>query len=70
MCAEACSCVHGFKDLKVSTAEYTDQNCDFSKEFNKTQFYGRSPYTGGEPRYIWCCGSLCYFCYVLLCIDK
>ena len=35
MCAEACSCVHGFKDLKGSAAERTDQNCDFSKELNK-----------------------------------
>ena len=52
MCAEACSCVCGFKELKGSAAECVDQNCDFSKEFNKTQFYGRNPYTRGEPRYI------------------
>ena len=61
MCAEACSCVRGFKDLKGSAAECADQNCDFSKELNKTQFYGRSPYTGGEPRYILCRGSVCCF---------
>ena len=60
----------GFKDLKGSTAECADQNCGFSKELNKTQFYGRSPYTRGEPRYILCCGSLCFFYYVLSCIDK
>ena len=70
MCTEACSCVRGFKDLKGSPAECADQNCDFSKELNKTQFGGRNPYTGGEPRYIWCCGSFCYFCYVLSCINK
>ena len=62
--------MRGFEDLKGSTAKCTDQNCGFCKELNKTQFYGRSPYTGGEPHYIWCYGSLCYLCYVLLCIDK
>ena len=70
VCPEACSCVHGFKNLKGSVAECADQNCDFVKKLNKTQFCGRNPYTGGEPRYIRCCGSMCYFCYVLLCIDK
>ena len=64
MCAEAYSCVHGFKDLKGFAAECTDQNCDFSKELNKTQFCGRNPYTGGEPHYILCRGSVCYFCCV------
>ena len=62
--------MHEFKDLKGSTAECADQNYGFSKELNKTQFCGRSPYTGGEPRYILCFGSLCCFCYVLSCIDK
>ena len=58
MCAEVCSCVFGFKDLKGSAAECVDQNCRFScKELNKAEFYGRNPYTGGEPRDIWCCGS-------------
>ena len=46
VCAEAYSCVHGFKDLKGSAAECTNQNCDFSKELNKTQFCGCNPYTG------------------------
>ena len=55
VCAEACSCVCSFKDLKGSAAEYEDHNCGFCKELNKTQFCGRSPYTGGEPRYILCC---------------
>ena len=64
MCAEACSCVHGFKDLKGSAAECADQNCDFVKKLNKTQFYGRNAYTGGEPRYIWCCGSF-MLCFVM-----
>ena len=46
-------------DLKGSAAECADQNCGFCKELNKTQFCGRSPYTGGEPRYIVCCGFCC-----------
>ena len=29
VCVEACNYVHGFKDLKGSVAECTDQNCDF-----------------------------------------
>ena len=57
MCAEACSYVYDFEDLKGSAAKCTDQNCDFVEKLNKTKFYGRNPYTGGEPRYIWCCGS-------------
>ena len=57
MIKEICSCVRGFKDLKGSAAKCANQNCGFSKELNKTQFCGRSPYTGGEPRYIWCHGS-------------
>ena len=68
LCAEACSCVRDFEDLKGSAAECVDQNCGFfCKELNKIQFCGRSPYTGGEPRYILCCGSFvllllwCYF---------
>ena len=43
--------------IMKSTAECADQNCDFVEKLNKTQFCGRNPYTGGEPRYIWCCGS-------------
>ena len=70
MCTEVCSCVHIFKDLKGSAAECTDQNCDFSKELNKTHFYGCIPYTGGEPHYILCCGYFVLLCYVFLCIDK
>ena len=70
VCAEACSCVRGFKDLKGSAAEYADQNCGFCKELNKAQFCGCSPYTGGEPRYILCCGSFVLFLLCSLCIDK
>ena len=60
-----CSYVRSFEELKGSVAECVDQNCGFCKELNKTQFCGRSPYTGGtEPRYILCCGSfvLCLLC--------
>ena len=59
MCTEACSCVHGFEDLKGSATECADQNCGFCKELNKTQFCGHNPYTGGEPRYIVCYGFWC-----------
>ena len=31
VCAEACSCVRGFGDLKGSVAECADQNCGFVK---------------------------------------
>ena len=52
--------MHGFEDLRESAAECIDQNSGFfCKELNKTQFYGRNPYTGGEPRYIGCCGFCC-----------
>ena len=54
-----CSCVcrdlqlsAQLEELKGSVAECVDQNCGFCKELNITQFYGRSPYTGGEPCYI------------------
>ena len=53
--------MRGFKDLKGYAAECTNQNYDFSKELIKTQFCGCNPYNGGEPCYIWCCGSLCCF---------
>ena len=71
MIEKICSCVR--RDLQLSAqlgkemksvAECADQNCGFCKELNKTQFCGRSPYTGGEPRYILCCGSFVLF---LLC---
>ena len=62
--------MRGFEDLKGSAAECADQNCGFCKELNKTQFYGRNPYTGGEPRYIWCCGSFVLMCYYILCTAK
>ena len=65
--------MRGFKDLKGSAAECADQNCDFVEKLNKTQFCGRSPYTGGEPRYIWFCGSCVIyvmFFHVLISIDK
>ena len=58
------------EDLKGSAAECADQKCGFCKELNKTQFCGRSPYTGGEPCYILCCGSFVLFYYVLLFIDN
>ena len=64
--------MRGFKDLKGSAAECIDQNCGFCKELNKTQFCGRSPYIGGEPRYILCRGGAFVFfllCFIL-CIDK
>ena len=75
MCIEICSLVRSFEELKRSAAECADQNCGFCKELNKTQFCGRNPYTGGEPRYIWCRGSLCYcvisvmFFYALITIN-
>ena len=54
-------------DLKDrSAAECVDQDCCFVRSGIKVQFCGRSPYTGGEPRYILCCGSLCGFYYVLM----
>ena len=34
------------------------------KELNKTRFYGRSPYTGGEPRTS-CVVVVPFFCAVL-----
>ena len=70
MCTEACGCVHGFKDLKGSAAESADQNRGFCKELNKTQFCGRSPYTGGDHVISCVVVLLCCVCYVLLCIDK
>ena len=69
MCAEACSCVCGFEDLKGSAVECADQNCGFCRKLNKTQFCGHNPYTGGEPRYIWFHGSMCCSYFVLLCIN-
>ena len=50
--------MHGFEDLKGSTAECADQNYGFCRKLNKTQFCGRNPYTGGEPR-ISCVVVLC-----------
>ena len=49
-----------------SAAECADQNYCFVRRGIKTQFCGRSPYTGGEPSYILCCGSFVWF---LLCFD-
>ena len=49
-------------DLKGgSAAECADQNCCFVRSGIKAQFCGCSPYTGGEPRYILCCGSFVLF---------
>ena len=54
-------------DLKDgSAAECADKNCCFVRSGIKAQFCGHSPYTGGEPRYIFCCG---YFVWFLLCFD-
>ena len=64
--------MRGFKELKGSTTKCADQNCDFVDKLNKTQFCGRSPCTGGEPHYIWCCGSCvisAMFFYALISID-
>ena len=55
--------MRGFEDLKGSAVECADQNFGFCKELNKTQFCGHSPYTGGETRYILCCG---FFCVVVM----
>ena len=45
-------------DLKDgSIVECADQNCSFVRSGIKAQFCGHSPYTGGEPCYILCCGS-------------
>ena len=53
-------------DLKDgSAAECTDQSCCFVRSGIKAQFCGRSPYTGGEPCYILCCGGS--FVLFLLC---
>ena len=52
------------KELKGSAAECTDQNYGFVERLNKTQFCGHNPYTGGEPCYIWCCGSF-LLCFVI-----
>ena len=49
-------------DLKDgSAAECADQNYCFVRSGIKAQFCGRSPYTGGEPRYILCCGYFVLF---------
>ena len=69
MCAEACSCVHGFKDLKGSAAEFADQNYGFCKELNKTQLCDVTP-TLGVNHVISCVVVLLCCFYVLLCIDK
>ena len=59
-------------DLKGrSVAKCIDQNCCFVRSGIKAQFCGRSPYTGGEPRYILCCGSFVFFLLCFFsCIDK
>ena len=54
----------GLKD--VSAAECADQNYGFVRSGIKAHFCGRSPYTGGEPRYICVVVLLCGFCYVLM----
>ena len=49
-------------DLKDgSAAECADQKCCFVRSGIKVQFCGRSPYAGGEPCYILCCGSFVLF---------
>ena len=64
MCVEAYNYVHGFEDLEGYATECADKNWGFCRKLNKTQFCGRNPYTGGEPRYIWCCGSF-VLCFVM-----
>ena len=46
MCAEACSRVRCFKDLKGSAAECAYQNCDFVKKLNKHSFVDVAPTLG------------------------
>ena len=70
MCVEACSYVCGFEDWRDLQLSAQIRTVVFCRKLNKTQFYGCNPYTGGEPHYIWCCGSLCCLCYVLSCINK
>ena len=69
MCTEICSLVRSFEELKGSRAECADQNCGFCKELNKTQFYGRSPYTGGEP-HISCVVVILLLCAIFYAFDK
>ena len=59
----AAKCTEGFvrKDLQLSVQIRTV----VCKELNKTQFYGRSPYTGGEPHIS--CVVVVHFSLFLLC---
>ena len=69
MCAEACSCVCGFEDLKGSTAECADQNYGFCNELNKHNSVDIAPKLGVN-HVISCVVVLLCCCYVLLCINK
>ena len=62
--AEACSCVHGFKDLKGSAAECADQNCDFVKSLIKHSSMDVAP-TLGVNHVISGVVVFVLFCYVL-----
>ena len=70
VCAEACSFVRGFEDLKRSAAECTDHNCGFCKELNKHSSMDVSPKLGVNHVISCVVVLLCCFYYVLLCIDK
>ena len=69
MCAEAYSCVHGFKDLKGSVAECIDQNYDFSKELNKHSSVDVAPTLGVNhiiSGVVVLCVVSVMFCYALI----
>ena len=63
MCAEACSCVRSFKDLKGSTAECADQNCDLVKSGIKHSSVDVAP-TLGVNHVI---SGVVVLCAILLC---
>ena len=46
MCAEICSLVRSFEELKGSATECVDQNCGFCKEMNKTSSVDVTPKLG------------------------
>ena len=60
-----CAALRTRRDLQLSAQIRT---VVFVERLNKTQFCGRNPYTGGEPHYILCRGSVCCLCCVLSCI--
>ena len=46
MCAEICSLVRSFEELKGSAAECANQNCGFCKELNKHSSVDITPKLG------------------------